>query len=106
MGASGFPNFLFLQCESLTRANSPPPIRTLAPCLAALFIAIAAAAPAPARAQGRESGQVEQSLKKSDEEKRLEKDATQVNIQDKPGMKTAHEYKVRIKLRSSRITGN
>src|SRR5258705_485082 len=106
MGASGFPNFLFLQCESPTMANSPPPLRTLAPCLAALFIAIASAAPAPAWAQGRESGQVEQSLKKSDAEKRLEKEAPQINIQDKPELKSADDSKVRIKLRSIRILDN
>ncbi|HEY3226578.1 MAG TPA: ShlB/FhaC/HecB family hemolysin secretion/activation protein [Planctomycetota bacterium] len=87
-------------------AISPLPLRTLAPCVAALLLAIAAAAPAPAWAQGRESGQVEQSLKKSDEELRLEKEAPQINIQDKPELKTADDSKVRIKLTSFRITGN
>jgi len=87
-------------------AISPLPFRALAPCLAALFLAVAAAAPAPAWAQGRESGQVEQSLKKSDEEKRLEKEAPQVNIQDRPELKSADDGKVRVKLRSIKITGN
>ena len=70
---------------------------------AAIFAVVAAS---PAWAQGGQSGQVDQSMKRSEDQKRLAQEPPQINVQDRPELKSADDAKVRIKLRSIRITGN
>jgi hemolysin activation/secretion protein len=84
----------------------PRPRPVLAPASATLLLAFALAGAAPAWAQGEQSGQVEQSLKKSDVEKRLEKELPQINVQDRPELKTQDDTKVKLKLRRFKIVGN
>ena len=73
--------------------------RTLPLATAAALLALAAAA-GPAFAQ------VEQAPRRSDEERRLEKEPPQVNVQDRPELKSTDDSKVRFKVRAIRLSGN
>lgn len=79
-------------------------LRDLPLASAAAILALAAAS--PAWAQGSQSGQVDQSLRRPDDERRLAQEPPQINVQDRPELKAADDTKVRLKLRSFRITGN
>ena len=76
----------------------------LAPITAILVLAAAAA---PAWAQGGQAGQVGESMKRSEDEKRLSQEPPQINVQDNAELKKAgDESKVIVQVKTIAISGN
>jgi len=96
---SGFSNF---SCESLKMANA---LRRRTPSIAPLaaLLALALASPAWAQATGPEA---DHTRRIAEQEKRLQQEPPTINVQDRPELKSADDSKVKLKLRSFRITGN
>jgi hemolysin activation/secretion protein len=103
MGSSKRTGISYFSCESLTMGHLHPRRTTLLAPIAAI---LALAAAAPAWAQGGQSGQVEQSLRRTDEEKRLTQEPPQINVQEQPELKMEDDTKIRIKVQKIKIEGN
>src|SRR5262245_56188538 len=103
MGTFAGTRVTFTRGERPTMGMHRRPRLSTAP-LAAL-LALAAAAPAWAQ-QGSSSGQVDQSLRRSDDERKLNQEPPSINVQDKPELKRQDDSKVHLKLRSIIIKGN
>jgi hemolysin activation/secretion protein len=72
---------------------------------AAALLALAAASPAWAQ-QGGQSGQVDQSMRRNEDERRMAQEPPQINVEDYPELKREDDAKVRIKVRSIIIKDN
>src|SRR5688572_33478362 len=93
MGSFRRTGFSYFSCEFMTMGTSH--LRRLTPIapLAALFLA--AAAPAWAQGAGKE---IDHSARISTVEKRLAQEPTQINVQDRPELRTGDEPKIKAKI--------
>ncbi|HZL71089.1 MAG TPA: ShlB/FhaC/HecB family hemolysin secretion/activation protein [Planctomycetota bacterium] len=82
-------------------------LRRLHTALAPITAILVLAAAAPAWAQGGQAGQVGESMKRSEDEKRLSQEPPQINVQDNAELKKAgDESKVIVQVKTIAISGN
>src|SRR5688572_8272905 len=101
MGSFARTGFSYFSCEFMTMGTSLLRRRTLIAPLAALFLAVAA--PAWAQGQGKE---IDHSARISTVEKRLSQEPPQINVQDRPELRSNDDTKIKVKLKTIKITGN
>src|SRR5262245_17177255 len=101
MGAFRWTRISGSNCEFVTMGTR---LRALPLPLAAAIVALAAAS--PAWAQGSGSGAPDQPFRRYEEEKKLEKEAPAINIEDHQELKRDNDSKVRFKLNKINIVGN